>query len=206
MSCRLKNLAVFAVLIILFAGFSWPAAAQRTVRGQFFGSANYMKTVTPSQSLKVWGVEAYVGQYMGSFYWYGGLQMTPPWKESRVGCFNISGGAMYRLFCSRNRMFNGYVGGGALFGVDFPDWNKAAYGIIKGDDSDAGSTSEETFEEEFKTGIMFGFEPRLELEFFPLRTVAIVGGATLPIRISMKNQARTQLVTARLYAGIRFVF
>lgn len=202
--CFIYKAAVCGVLVTLLALMgSQEVAAQRTVSGQRMVSANFMKTFSPSGSGKVMGADAYFGQYLGTFYWQAGAQFTGG-KGVPVMCFNLSAGAMYRLFGTRNRMFNGYVGGNALVGVDFASGSKAVSDVIQSDDLGGVSVDDIDKSEEkvYETGFVYGLEPRVELEFFPFRAFALVGGVALPV----KFKTQQDVVSGRLYVGLRLNF
>lgn len=190
------------VASLLFLGME--ARAQRTVRGQSFISADFAATFSPVLSRGAKGAEVWYGQYLDVMFWQAGLQYMPGYvkdsEHSAPGCFTLSGGAMYRLFGTRSRIFNGYVGGHALFGAEFKDGQKAIADLIV-DDSGHIST-EETEDPGYKTAIVYGVEPRFEVEFFPLKSVALVGGVSVPVKI----QTQKDVVSARGYVGVRINF
>ncbi len=191
--------ALCGILLTIFALSGQDACAQRTVWGQRMVSAHFMKNLFPSASTKVMGGEAYYGQYFSSFYWQAGAQFTAGTKETPVNCFNLSGGAMYRLFGTRSRMFSMYVGGNALVGVDFASGLDAVKEVVS---SDNGSVDVEEDEKTYGTGFVYGIEPRFELEFFPFKTMALVAGAALPV----KFKTQQDVVTGRFYVGARLNF
>ena len=194
--------AVCGILMTLFALSGHDASAQRTVWGQRMVSVHFMKNLFPSASAKVMGGEAYYGQYFSSFYWQAGAQFTAGTKEVPVNCFNVSGGAMYRVFGTRSRMFSMYVGGNALVGVDFTSGNDAFKEVVSSDSGSVTIPVDDGDEKKYGTGFVYGIEPRLELEFFPFKTLAIVGGAALPV----KFKTQQDIVTGRFYVGARLNF
>lgn len=193
--------AVCGILMTLFALSGHDASAQRTVWGQRMVSVHFMKNLFPSASAKVMGGEAYYGQYFSSFYWQAGAQFTAGTKDVPVNCFNVSGGAMYRLYGTRSRMFSMYVGGNALVGVDFTSGLDAVKELTTNENGYTNTDSEDN-EKTYGTGFVYGIEPRFELEFFPFKTVAIVGGAALPV----KFKTQQDIVTGRFYVGARLNF
>lgn len=196
--------ALCGILMTVLALSGHDACAQRTVWGQRMVSAHFMKNLFPAANVKVMGGEAYFGQYFSSFYWQAGAQFTAGTRDVPVNCFTLSGGAMYRLYGTRSRMFNMYVGGSAMLGLDFVSSTDAVTTVI-----DADSTSgihlpdeENGDEKTYGTGFVIGIEPRVELEFFPLRSAALVGGFTMPI----KFKTQQDVVTGRFYIGARLNF
>ena len=177
------------VASLLFLGGT-EARAQRTIRGQSFISANFVKTLSPALSRDSMGAELWYGRYLDTFYWQAGLQYMPGYikdSERRApGCFTVAGGAMYRLLSTRSRMFSCYIGGNALFGVEFADGNKAIADIMK--DPVTGTIPVETVEDSpYVTKVTYGLEPRFEVEFFPLKSAALVGGLSLPVKVQTQK-------------------
>jgi len=197
---RYFKVFVFVSVFVLSALLPDRACAQRTVLGQFFVSGHFVDGVYPPDK-KVIGGEFYVGQYRGNFYWMGGLQYTPAWERSEFGCFDVAGGAMYRLLGTRNRMLNVYAGGIAMVGIDYPRGRKALEDLVV--DSGSGSIDVSSEEEvSGKTKIMVGLEPRVEFEFFPFKIMAIVVGGSAPVKVVTQQD----VFSMRLYGGLRFNF
>lgn len=192
------------VASLLFLGGT-EARAQRTVRGQSFISADFVKTLSPVLSRDAMGAELWYGRYLDTFYWQAGLQyMLGYIKDSErqaPGCFTLSGGVMYRLAATRSRRLNCYIGGNALFGVEFADGNKAIADIMVDPYTGAIST-DEVESAEYLTKVTYGLEPRFEVEFFLLKSAALVGGLSLPVKV----QTQKDHVAGRVYAGVRVNF
>lgn len=186
------------VLSLFLTGL--PARAQRTMKGQYFITGSFMKDFYPPTSTDVLGGEVFFGQYLGSFYWHAGLQYTPSYEKVAFGCFNVAGGAMYRLLETRSRMFNLYVGGDALFGCDYPGGRNVIRDIVV--DEKTGAIKTDDLPEEGKTAIVYGLEPRIELEFFVLKKVALVGGASAPVKVKTQQE----VLTGKFFAGLRVNF
>lgn len=202
--------AVLTLVAILLTATSQEAGAQRTVRGQFFGTANVFKPLTPPDETRIWGGEAFVGQYMLNAYWQGGVQFFPKGNPTGLGCFTFAGGYMLRAAETRSRMFNLYLGGNAILGADFG--SNPLVSIIDDDDSSSdpmsGSGIVDSFGEdpavapEAKTAVVWGIEPRMEMEVFFMRKAAFVIGVAAPL----KFKSQTSHVSARGHAGIRVNF
>lgn len=200
-----------AIIGILAACFlnEVQAAAQRTSQGQFFISSDYMKNISPSQSVSVMGGEVFVGQYLGRMYWQAGLEFSPEIKNVPVGSVVLSAGALYRLWATRTRSFNGYIGGHALFGAEYSGTlNDVVTSVVKGDDGDDTPSSDETqldgegSVKKARAFMTYGLEPRFEMELFLFRNVAFTGGLSLPVRIKTESD----VLSVRFHVGLRVNF
>lgn len=198
--CIKAKAAFCGIVLILLMLSGREARAQRTIVGQYFITADFMAAVYPQGCATVGG-EAFVGQYRGNFYWTAGLQYTPSTERVSFGCVDAAGGVMYRLAGTRARMVNVYAGGLALVGVDYPRGHKPVEDLVVDPNTGAIDTSKEG-DPEGKTAIVVGLEPRVELEFFPVGGFAIIGGASLPVKIVTQQE----VVSGRLYAGLRVNF
>lgn len=198
-----KSILIAALCGIVFSLFltGIPARAQRTMKGQFFITGSFMKNFYPAPSTDVLGGEVFFGQYLGSFYWHAGLQYTPSYEKVPMGCVNLAGGAMYRLLETRSRMFNVYVGGDALFGCDYPGGRNVVEDIVV-DDKTGAIKTDDVQDGSGKTAIVYGVEPRIEFEFFVLKQVALVGGASAPVKVKTQQD----VLTGRFFAGLRVNF
>jgi hypothetical protein len=192
--------AVCGIVLSLFLT-GLPARAQRTMKGQFFLTGSFMKNFYPAAGTDVLGGEVYFRQYLGSFYWHAGLQYTPSYEKVPMGCVNLAGGAMYRLLETRSRMFNLYVGGDALFGCDYPGGRNVVADIVV-DDKTGAIKTDDVPDDSGKTAIVYGVEPRIELEFFLLKQVALVAGASAPVKI----RTQQDVLSGRYFAGLRVNF
>ena len=197
-------------MLLLVSGMQ-EASAQRTSQGEVFvGLAPYVSGYSiPSGGL---GIEA--GQYLLHSLWKVELRAVD-WNQKVAGetdetvtaegdeevevieetapvyfdhvLWNLSGNWMYRLLASYDRRFNLYVGAGAFVGL-----NK--YEVFhKLPEEMPGEFPEEEF--------VYGAEPRIDVEFFPVRRTAIVLGLQSPLTLSSSLKTDRWHVSASL--GVR---
>ena len=101
--------------------------------------------------------------------------------------WSLGGSWMYRLFGSYGRRFNVYVGAGACLGLNH-------YEVFR-------KLPEELSAEFPKVEFIYGAEPALEIEVFPLRRTAVVLGVQSPITLA--SSLKTDLWHLSASIGIR---
>ena len=137
------------------------------------------------------GGELCWGRYMLNSCWKVKADLETSSNSLRTGhtmssCdISIGGSYMYRLACTRSRNLSFYAGGGAFIGYEFYDPKKRLPGYI-----DTGLPV---------GNFLYGISAVSEVEFFFLRTVALVVYAELPVNFS----SPLSKVRYRAGAGIR---
>ncbi len=221
MSRFLKFSIVSFLLVSSMIFGSVEANAQRTMRGQYFGTVNFIDSFYPSEEKGMLGIEAALGQYHGSFYWDTGFQFSPVSEKIGLGCLNVMAGVMWRPICTRDRMLNVYIGGHVIAGADFTgkrflnDALSGGSGTVSdtSGSEDVDSLSEDVIDIDEQVGaesendlsstqFVYGVIPRIEFEFFPFKTIALVSGMEAPI----KFKSQTSSFSARFYVGLRVNF
>lgn len=183
--------------IILIIANSLSASAQRTSSGKaFVGIHQYASGyAVPSGGLSLEG-----GQYLLHSYWKAGVRAVD-WNQKVAEVldeegnpvmfdhilWSLSGSWMYRLFGSYGRRFNVYVGAGACLGLNH-------YEVFR-------KLPEELSAEFPKVEFIYGAEPALEIEVFPLRRTAVVLGVQSPITLA--SSLKTDLWHLSASIGIR---
>lgn len=203
----MKNKGLSFITIIVSAlvalTISIPSNAQRTMKGQWFATADYCQDFRKEGRLL--GPEVIVGQYFSGFYWDAGVSMLARLADGKSGIahrgmYLLEGGACYRLFSTRSHMVDFYVGCDVVFGYDFG--NKVVE--YKETEIDINSGLSSVVNQSAKVpvtvshGISYGLVPKVEMEFFPLKTVAVVGG----LRTRLLAQTYDTTVEATAGAGI----
>lgn len=142
----------------------WPAFSQRTVNTQFFieVGANGPK-----------GASVGMGQYLNFGYWQvdvcGDLAAA---VLSTGGDLNyiqvcVQGGYMYRVAKNYSRSVNLYAGGGIIQGCEVAD----PFGMAEGLQTQLTKSC----------SYLYGLYPKVELELFPFRGVALALHGSLPV-------------------------
>ena len=173
---------------------SLTAGAQRTSDGERLLSLSGIST------LSHWGGEVVYGRYFLRGYWIAGAALTdrverdvPSGETVHYPRLEGRGGCLYRLAGGYSRRLNLYVGGDAFVGVEMLD----LHGIL----------SETTLRTLHNGGVndyqfIYGAAPRVELELFLLRTLALTAGGRAPLTFG----SPLPLLGWEVSAGLRLNF
>ena len=190
MTSQKNGFRTVATAVLMFAAVTLgrPAHAQRTMSGQDMITLYGFTPFTGPSDL---GGELCWGRYMLNSYWKVKADLETSSHSLRTGhtmssCdISIGGSYMYRLACTRSRSLNLYAGGGAFIGYEFYDPSKRL---------------PEHIDTRLPVGnFLYGVNAVSEVEFFFLRTVALVVYAELPVNFS----SPLSKVRYRAGAGIR---
>lgn len=176
------------------------AKAQRTMRGQWYGSASASCTAYATPGAHP-GIELGLGRYLISSRWTGGIRLIPE-RQSSSGSLVLAGGWMQRLCATRSRSFSIYGGGTAFIGADYDDAAKAVEEIVT--DSSSGSSTWTQGDDAAPSAAAFtyGLEPVVEAELFFSRKAAFIASLSVPVRLA----TRLETLSLRAGAGIRINF
>lgn len=165
---------VFISLPLLVLLFQAPSLfAQRTSKNTQYISAS------ASWTLSSFGGELDYGMYLHNSHVFGGLNIgnraeldVPTNEIVNHQSLELLGGWEWRLYGSRSRMVNVYIGGDAFIGAEALDVFKTA----------RETTRQSYYLSGFKDyKFIFGISPRAELEFFVSRSVALTAGVRAPV-------------------------
>ncbi len=200
---RLKSSFGFRLLAAVFVvvACQLEAGAQRTMRGQWYGGAVATCTLSPKAGRHPgFGIEA--GRYTMTARWSASVRGIIP-AGGDFGSLTASGVWMYRAAATQNRALSFYCGGGAFLGVDFDDVNGAVKEVLSDGGTDSSATWTQGEEGTARhSAFTYGLEPTAELEIFLTRKIALVAGASIPVRLLTKQET----LSLRASAGIRFNF
>lgn len=173
--------------------------AQRTSRGQFLLNASYVNGLYPQRALYTLGGELGMGRYLSNAYWEAGVRYNPTTRMMTVGSIAAYGGYMFRIAGTRTRSFNFYGGGRGFLGVDYTTGAAPIDDIVIGGQSSSGTASS-TEDTGGKTGFLVGIDPRVEIEWFFVKKIALIASVSVPVKFITQQQ----VVAVRASAGIRF--
>lgn len=154
---------IIVAVLAAFLGF-WPAFSQRTVNTQFFleVGANGPK-----------GASVGMGQYLNFGYWQvdvcGDVVAAVLSTGGDLDYIQVSaqGGYMYRVAKNYSRSVNLYAGGGIVQGCEAAD----PFGMAEGLQTQLTKSY----------SYLYGLYPKVELELFPFRGVALDLYGSLPV-------------------------
>lgn len=201
-------MAAFAAALILV---SPGADAQRTMRNQWYATAEYRHDISAGD-VYMHGFGVSFGQYLMDMYWQAGASRVNRLGDTHRGLYLLEGGAAYRLFSLRSHILNFYVGGNVVFGYDFGeravavpateteiDLTGKGTGVNFSDlISGVGSDSS------YPSGFCYGITPKLEMEVFPLRKLAVVAGLDASLIALTYEEKEVTAATALPYADAAF--
>lgn len=166
-----KRVVIFLSILLLLLCVS--ARAQRTSKGIRSVSASASWTVSS------FGGELDYGTYLHNSYLFGGLNIAnrAHYNTTISEIVNHQSlealmGWEWRLYGTRSRVFNIYLGGDVFIGVEMFDLFK----------NERETTRKIYYNEGIKDyKFIFGLSPRVEIEYFVSTTVAITASARAPI-------------------------
>lgn len=169
----MKRAIIFCLLpaVLLLLG-GHPLMAQRTSVGESALS------LSGGTTLSGWGGEAAYGRYLLGGFWMGSLAFhdrrerdIPSGEAVRFPRLELRGGYMQRLLGSYSRALSLYAGGDGFIGLEMLDLFRTltppTLSALRG-----GGLKDITF--------IWGAAPRVELEWFPFRSAALILGARMP--------------------------
>ena len=169
------------------------ASGQRTVPGQWLGDAGVSVPLAPGSPAS--GAWVRAGRYLAGSYWSAGARLAPVSPDGEAGSLLLSGGMMWRLAATRDRLLGLYAGGDVFVGADYTAGLGAAVGDMVAEDGEPAP-------EDTGTRLTYGVEPRIEAEVFPFRKVGLVAGTAAQVRMRSMRPA----LAAMIYVGIRVNF
>ena len=169
------------------------ASGQRTVPGQWLGDAGLSVPLAPGSPAS--GAWVRAGRYLAGSYWSAGARLAPVSPDGEAGSLLLSGGMMWRLAATRDRLLGLYAGGDVFVGADYTSGLGAAVGDMVAEDGEPAP-------EDTGTRLTYGVEPRIEAEVFPFRRVGLVAGTAAQARMRSMRPA----LAAMIYVGIRVNF
>lgn len=167
--------AFLLAALLAALSFSVDAHAQRTMNGQFFMGAEGRWPL---------GADIGVGQYLQWGYWHAGITADRLSRSLSAGQDGdrvslefwhpmAEGGLMARIVATRSRSLSLYAGGTGTLGVEFYDpFRKVPSGVVVVLPSGGSPVSRK---------FIFGFCPRLEMEWYLGARTAIVIAARAPM-------------------------
>ena len=193
MTVGISRLAGAVISLALLLAPLTEASGQRTVPGQWLGDAGVSVPLAPGSPAS--GAWVRAGRYLAGSYWSAGARLAPVSPDGEAGSLLLSGGMMWRLAATRDRLLGLYAGGDVFVGADYTAGLGAAVGdVVSEDGNDAPEDS--------RTGLTYGVEPRVEAEVFPFRRVGLVAGTAAQVRARSMRPA----LAAMIYVGIRVNF
>lgn len=193
MTVGIYRLAGAVISLVLLLAPLTEASGQRTVPGQWLGDAGVSVPLAPGSPASAAWVRA--GRYLAGSYWSAGARLAPVSPDGEAGSLLLSGGMMWRLAATRDRLLGFYAGGDVFVGADYTAGLGAAVVDVVSEDGDDSP-------EDSRTGLTYGVEPRVEAEVFPFRRVGIVAGTAAQARMRSMRPA----LAAMIYVGIRVNF
>lgn len=193
MTVGIYRLAGAVISLVLLLAPLTEASGQRTVPGQWLGDAGVSVPLAPGSPAS--GAWVRAGRYLAGSYWSAGARLAPVSPDREAGSLLLSGGMMWRLAATRDRLLGFYAGGDVFVGADYTAGLGAAVGDVVSEDGDDSP-------EDSRTGLTYGVEPRVEAEVFPFRSVGIVAGTAAQAHMRSMRPA----LAAMIYVGIRVNF
>ncbi len=194
---HLGVLTLLAVLLTALLSRPTGAAAQRTMRGQWYAGAKATCTLSPDAGSHP-GVGIECGCYTMTARWAAAFMAIPSDGES-WGSITAGGTLLYRAASTRSRALSLYFGGGAFLGFDYDDPSAAAGEIL----SDTGGLTVPDGDSTVQhAAFTYGLEPAVEAELFLVRKAALVVSLSVPVRIA----SRQETLSVRASAGLRINF
>ena len=193
MTVGIYRLAGAVISLALLLAPLTEASGQRTVPGQWLGDAGVSVPLAPGSPVS--GAWVRAGRYLAGSYWSAGARLAPVSPDGEAGSLLVSGGMMWRLAATRDRLLGLYAGGDVFVGADYTAGLGAAVGNVVSEDGDS-------VPEGSGTGLTYGVEPRVEAEVFPFRRVGLVAGTAAQARMRSIRPA----LAAMIYVGIRVNF
>lgn len=170
---------------------SVPVHAQRTAEGSLFAEASLGVTLCPRMSSPSGAVDVSLGGYLAKSLWKVGLKgadyLYPLYDRA---AWRVSGGWEYRVFGTYDRSLGLYLGAQAFLGFDTYQTFRA---IPEGYTSSLPSIS-----------FIYGAEPFLEFEYYPLPRTALLVGVQCPLTLGSIPQ--NSWVGLTVSVGVRHGF
>ena len=193
MTVGIYRLAGAVISLALLLAPLTEASGQRTVPGQWLGDAGLSVPLAPGSPAS--GAWVRAGRYLAGSYWSAGARLAPVSPDGEAGSLLLSGGMMWRLAATRDRLLGLYAGGDVFVGADYTSGLGAAVGDMVAEDGEPAP-------EDTGTRLTYGVEPRIEAEVFPVRRVGLVAGTAAQARARSMRPA----LAAMIYVGIRVNF
>ena len=193
----LRALIHLAVLLTALLSRTTGAAAQRTMRGQWYAGGALTCTLSPDAGSHP-GVGIEAGCYTMTSRWAATLRASPP-GDGSWGSVTTGGVLLYRAAATRSRALSLYCGGGLFLGFDYDDPSAAAGEILSDTGGPTVPDGDSTVQHATFT---YGLEPAIEAELFLVRKAALVASLSVPVRLA----SRQETLSVRASAGLRINF
>ena len=109
MTVGIYRLAGAVISLALLLAPLTEASGQRTVPGQWLGDAGVSVPLAPGSPAS--GAWVRAGRYLAGSYWSAGARLAPVSPDGEAGSLLLSGGMMWRLAATRDRLLGLYAGG-----------------------------------------------------------------------------------------------